>query len=234
MTEKNDHSSDARKPALPAGVVLLWVALGTQLLTFCGGKADEQTGQSGSGGQAGVSGHGGSENGGSDRPGFGGDNFAGHTAGCLANNTCGQGNGGFGGFAGQSGSAGMAGFSGQTGFGGHTAGCIGTCGGPCPPCPGTGGNQSEAGDAAPVEAGRTVRDAQSTEAMTNAASQLVAALSCYVLSGYEPDPCLPADDSLLSWLSNVPTGCQPHVTAGPFAGADDSQGRTCCYSVICE
>jgi len=79
-------------------------------------------------------------------------------------------------------------------------------------------------------------DAISAEAssMTMTAANVVSLQSCYVLSGYEPDPCLPIDDSLLSWLSNVPTSCQPHVTAGPFQGVDNQQGRTCCYFVACE
>jgi hypothetical protein len=65
------------------------------------------------------------------------------------------------------------------------------------------------------------------------AARVIAPQACYVLTGYEPDPCLPADDSLLPWLNGLPTGCQPHVTAGPFLG-QDGRSRICCYSVACD
>jgi hypothetical protein len=250
MAKKDERSRSSPKPALPGGAVLIWVALGVQLLTFCGGKTDEQTGQSGTGGQ-GTSGAFGGDgyaghtaeclrsgncpgfpgyDGSGGQGDFGGGGFAGHTAGCIG--TCGGPCGPCGGFGGEAGQSGSTGGGGFVGFGGHTAGCLGKCGDGCPPCA-PGGNNSDGGDAAAIEGGIAIRDARSAEAMTNAAPQSITPFSCYVLSGYEPDPCLPADDSLLPWLTNVPNGCPPHVVSGPFAGNDES-GRTCCYSVACE
>jgi hypothetical protein len=57
--------------------------------------------------------------------------------------------------------------------------------------------------------------------------------ACYVLSGYEPDPCLPADDALLGWLVAPNSACEAHVTAGPVTYRD-RRARSCCYSVTCD
>lgn len=242
--------------------MVFWVALGLALLTYCGGKTDD-SGSSGGG-------TGGNANGLAGTPANG---FGGHTSGCVASGTCGQGNGGFagdgfaghtaacianpgscpqfGGYAGMGGDTGQGGFSGQTGFGGHTAACLQpppiSCGGGCgcrPGCPCTpecpcldaGAVRVEAGAEAGVGIVDAAMEARLAEAslMSMSAPTTITPQSCYVLSGYEPDPCLPIDDALLSWLSNVPTGCRTHVTGGPFAGFDDGQGRTCCYSVACE
>jgi hypothetical protein len=59
------------------------------------------------------------------------------------------------------------------------------------------------------------------------------ARGCYPLGVGEGKPCLPADDSLLAWLDQKPTDCEPHVTEGPFDG-HDTLGRMCCYTVACE
>jgi hypothetical protein len=56
---------------------------------------------------------------------------------------------------------------------------------------------------------------------------------CYVLGGFEGDPCLPPDDAVLAWLDGGPRDCAPHVVAGPFNDYD-GHVRKCCYSVTCE
>ncbi|HXK16737.1 MAG TPA: hypothetical protein VNG33_02950, partial [Polyangiaceae bacterium] len=144
------------------------------------------------------------------------------------------GSGGFsgGGLGGNSGSAGSGGFSGYFGFGGHTQGCIGQCGGACPPCPPNGGTGSEAGGmggAAGAGAGGQA-DGGAPAAKRSAPRRISQA--CYPLTGYEPDACLPPDDSLLPWLTPLPSACTPTVTAGPELAALPD-GRACCYSVAC-
>ena len=134
--------------------MIVWIALGLGLLTFCGGQTDDaferrrgrrkgslehRSTVFGSHGcnctkvlripvpewkRAGARGEGRSGR-------FCGDGFAGHTGSCTRQCGCpgtpfAQACGGAGG---------QGGFSGQTGFGGHTSSCIGTCGGNCPPCP---------------------------------------------------------------------------------------------------
>jgi hypothetical protein len=91
---------------------------------------------------------------------------------------------------------------------------------------------SEAADADGAMGDAIEANSPEATSMTAAAAQASVALSCYLLAGYEPDPCLPADDALLPLLSNVPAGCQAHVIDGPFASADQ-HGRVCCYSVTC-
>ena len=84
-----------------------------------------------------------------------------------------------------------------------------------------------------ADAGMRVADATvevgSDEAslMTMAAASTVGRQACYDLSGHNAIRCLPVDDSLLPWLSNVPTGCRAHLTSGPFAQFDDRRGRMC-------
>jgi len=248
---KRDDSSSELGSTRSRALWILWTALGLALLTFCGGKTDDgstggmagdrRDGGSSSGGMSGGSGSGGSTTGTT----VGG--FGGHTGGCLGQcgGPCPPCTGGSGGFAGLGGVAGSGGFAGSgaglgglggsfagnglggAGFGGHTAGCIGQCGGICPPCPGPGDASAEAGDAAISDASVAQQSAATP------AAQTMVPPGCYALTGYEPDPCLPADDSLLSWLSDLPTGCTPHVTAGPVA-ATDGHERTCCYSVTCD
>jgi len=91
----------------------------------------------------------------------------------------------------------------------------------------------EAGDATAVDAADAKRDAPAESAASRMSAQAMSIPACYALSGYEDDPCLPADDSLLPWLSNVPKGCAVRVEAGPFF-ANDGQGRSCCYFVGCD
>jgi len=233
----------AGKRILPRGALLVWVALGLAFLTFCGGKTDDPGSGGGGTSTGGLAGH-----------------TAACTR--CDQGSCGYlcpiesgGSGGLGGLGG------FAGYGGPSSFGGagHTAFCSEApfpCGGQCfcrsdcpcsPSCPcvDASGTSNDARDSALSEATVVVRDALSevspddaplmseTSTMTMAAARPVALPSCYVLAGYEPDPCLSADDALLFWLSNVPTACKAHITAGPFVGAD-SQGRTCCYSVACE
>jgi hypothetical protein len=264
MATKGDATISAPRTARQRVVALVCVALGLGLLTFCGGKTDEgsggsagQSGFAGDGfgghtaaclrppycggpcglcpGQGGFGGEGGfgGDAGFGGEAGFGGTGFAGHTSGCV-NNPCEFGCGQCAGRGGNAGFAGQAGFSGQTGFGGHTSSCLGTCGGNCPPCPPDSGTKTEAGSDAAVRIADAAVEASSAQASPMAAASAITPQACYVLSGYEPDPCLPIDDSLLPWLSNVPRGCAAHVTAGPFVGVDDPQGRTCCYSLACE
>jgi hypothetical protein len=165
--------------------------------------------------------------------GFAGSGFAGHTGSCLGKCQPGcppsfcAGNGGNGGDAGRGGSAGFSGTAGigGTGFGGHTSSCPQNCG--CsgfPPCP------------VPDAGNDANRDAADRDGAPDAPMMSKAAgadkRACYGLAGYEADPCLPADDMLLSWL-NGPSDCVAHVTAGPSI-AFDGKGRACCYSVACE
>src|SRR5690349_4569360 len=111
MKDEGRESTD--KPAHSNAAVIVWVALGLGLLTFCGGKTDDGQSTGGAGGN-----------------GPGGDGYAGHTAECLLpGHPCGgpcrscPDQGGFGG---------EGGFSGD-GFAGHTAQCLsqpcGLCGG---------------------------------------------------------------------------------------------------------
>jgi hypothetical protein len=155
------------------------------------------------------------------RAGTGGGGFSGHTSGCLMG--CGASCGPC--LGGRGGTGGLGGFS------GHTSGCLNTCGGPCPPCPTTGGTSSEAGADAADSADASV-DGASDSAAASIAARASVPEACYALAGYEPDPCLPADDSILSWLSDLPTGCQPEVAGGPFLRYDGKQ-RTCCYAIAC-
>jgi hypothetical protein len=56
--------------------------------------------------------------------------------------------------------------------------------------------------------------------------------ACYPLSGFENDACLPADDTVLAWLTPLPTDCTPTVLDGPEPGRS-AAGRACCYTVAC-
>jgi len=215
---RNPSGKISRRAALPSAALVACALLSVELLTSCGGK--EEGGATG--GTAGRDGGSGTT---SSTAGFGG--YGGHTAGCLSGNwqccygqPCG-GSSGFGGSAdgsaGTDGSPGGGGF----GFGGHTSGCIGQCGGACPPCFDAGG---DAADAA-VDAHARAEPSQKTMA-----AEVIGTQACYTLSGYEADPCLPAEDSVLSWLGGLPTGCEPHISGGPFAG---TAARSCCYSIAC-
>jgi hypothetical protein len=227
---------------------LLWATFAIQALTDCSGRTEERAGQSGTSGSGGRGGQssgaqGGAPGGSGDTSASGYSGYAGHTAGCLQpNHTCGGpcgpcggnggisggGNGGISG-GGNAGSSGSGGFSGYVGFGGHTSGCIGQCGGACPPCPPNGGTSSDAGGMGGAGAGGQA-DGGAPAAKRAAPRRISQA--CYPLAGYEPDACLPPDDSLLPWLSPLPSACAPTVTAGPeLAGLPD--GRACCYSVAC-
>ena len=228
-------------------VPLLWVMFALQSLTNCSGKTEGQsngaggTGTTGSGGKAGAT-----QAGGDAAMSAGYAGYGPHTAGCLqpgAPHFCGGPCGGFcggnggsgnaGGIGGNAGSSGSGGFSGYAGFGGHTAGCIGKCGGGCPPCANGGASSGVGGlgaaGAAGVDAGGQP-DGGAPAAKQSAPRRSTQA--CYALSGYEPDPCLPADDSLLSWLAPLPSGCTPTVTAGPEP-VTRPDGQACCYSVAC-
>jgi hypothetical protein len=224
---------------------LLWVMFALQSLTNCSGKTDSGSigvggsGTTGSGGRAGAT-----QSGGDAAMSAGYAGYAPHTAGCLqpgAPRVCGGPCGGFcggnggsssgDGNGGNAGSSGSGGFSGYNGFAGHTAGCIGKCGDGCPPCPPNGGASSGVGGQgdAGVDAGGQ-SDGGAPAAQKSAPRR--SAQACYELTGYEPDPCLPADDSLLSWLAPLPSGCKPTVTAGPEP-VMRPDGPACCYSVAC-
>jgi hypothetical protein len=245
----------ARHGNVMRGASLLSATLAVLLLSYCGGETDN-SGTSGGNAGGGSGGTGGARDSGmagrdSGIAGTGG--FSGHTASCITmgcGSICGlcpdawAGTGG-GGFSGHTSGClnscgascgacpgGRGGTGGLGGFSGHTSGCINTCGGPCPPCPTTGGTSSESGadDANSADANG---DATSDGAEASIAARTIVLEACYALSGYEPDPCLPADDSILSWLTDLPTGCRSHVTGGPFSRHDGRQ-RTCCYAVACK
>ncbi|HVY29787.1 MAG TPA: hypothetical protein VHB79_24675 [Polyangiaceae bacterium] len=139
-----------------------------------------------------------------------------------------------------------AGMSGYVGYGGHTESCFGPaaqCGFGCPPCPnggssggGSGGTSGataggEAGNDAGGEAGAA--GAAPAKRVASAPRVRSSDRSCYQLSGFENDACLPADDSLLAWLSPLPSDCTPTVLDGPELVMRNA-GRACCYAVACE
>jgi hypothetical protein len=173
--------------------------------------------------------------------------FSGHTGICFMNPCAGGcwmpscGGAGQGGTSSGGAGAGQGGFSGHTGIcfmqpcspgcwqpscggassGGGRAGSGGTLGGA-----GFGGTGSGEGGLGGGGAGGA---AQMFESRAEPPRSVRA---CYLLSGYEGDPCLPADDGILTWLDDRPVRCEPHVTEGPFSGFD-GQVRTCCYTVAC-
>ena len=188
------------------------------------------TGGAGNGGIGGTSsggaGNGGAGNAGAGNGGTAGggmSGFAGHTSACTGCSPncpwlCG-GNGGTGatGGGGSGGDAGNGGTDsgGMAGFAGHTQSCGGL---PCGAGGSTVGGASGAGG--------------SSMAMSAPIVSAAMHQGCYALTGYEPDPCLPGDDSLTSWLTGLPGGCKPHVESGPRLTADFT-GRQCCYAVSC-
>ncbi|HEX2872242.1 MAG TPA: hypothetical protein VHP33_13315 [Polyangiaceae bacterium] len=209
---------------------MLWVGFVLQALTYCSGSSD----RGGDGGSAGLG-------------------FAGHTADCLnvchggcADFMCRGGNGGTatsgagGALAGNGGAnAGNAGFGGF-GFSGHTGNCLNGCGPTCGvPCGGTGGVSAGGTPAASGGMGGAL-DGLAGEAGQAAGGEPAAmrrsppseSRACYELTGYEADPCLPPDDSLLEWLNAPNLGCKLSVDGGPTLMTGPI-GRACCYSVSC-
>lgn len=148
------------------------------------------------------------------------------------------------------GGGGKGGVGGIAAFSGHTSECIDNpcSGGPCGTCSGgSGGHGGVAGapDAGDADAGADVgdadggdTDASDGQAAAQSSAQWSAAPShqrraCYAQGGYGPNPCLPADDALLSWLGDLPNDCQARVVAGPFV-VYERKNRACCYSVDCD
>jgi len=246
MNMERDDANANHRAVLSTVMVFLGTVAFLVLLTFCGSSSED-----GPGGTAGLdggshaSGGGGSSAGSTTSTATG---FGGHTAGCPQQCGC---NGfppcstqdassdakdGAGETAtspdastkdGAGGSGGMGGFAGA-GFGGHTAGCPQQCG--CagfPPCA-----SPDAGADARSAANRAFSRGMDRR-WAKMFTQELGTRACYALTGYEPDPCLPADDSLVPWLGKLPATCQPHVVDGPVAGFND-KGRTCCYSVSCD
>ncbi len=175
------------------------------LLSQCGGKESTDGSDGSNGGAAGMT----------------------SSSGGAAGVNGGKGGIGGGGLAGTAGISGMAGM-GNYSFGGHTGSCIGN---PCMPgcgfCSGTGGGgqTSQGGDTGVAGAGG-VNDAKSLR-------DREAIRACYSVSAYQAGPCLPADDTLLSWIDNVPTSCDGHIVDGPYATAESDGMKSCCYAVKC-
>ena len=254
-------SHDGERPHLvPIRNPFWWFVLSLVLLTFCGGSTSDDRGAGGSAGTGGTAGTG--ANGGfsghtSDCVGpgascggqcgpcpdsgsagavggtVGNGGFSGHTSDCIgygAGTECGGGCPP----CPDSGSAGAVGGSvGNGGFSGHTGDCISGCGASCPyPCWDGGddgaGGLSDAGDAALDGNGSMGTPSSSSFKATPPK----ASIACYSLAGYGTAPCLPADDTLLSWLRGAPKHCQARVVGGPFL-TSEPKGRACCYDVTC-
>ena len=216
---------------VPRWAVLLWATLGIQSLTYCSGKTETMGGGSGSTSREGNT----SSEGGST------SNQGNTSSQRCIDDPCGPGCGlACGGTAGEGGSAGVGGFP-PLGFSGHTSGCASF---PClPGCgsfsspewggPGGGGSGNaggaEHGDGGATEGGAGLGDGGAPDSQFRRAPSVQA---CYPLAGYEPDPCLPSDDSLLSWLQGIPQACDASVTGEPTVQSSPA-GRKCCYSIIC-
>jgi hypothetical protein len=218
---------------------------GTTSGTSNGGDAGVSSGGVSSGGVS----SGGVSSGGTDTGGVNTGGFAGHTSGC-ATDPCAPGCG-FCGGAGQGGVAGQGGNGGFAGaFAGHTGSCM--CGPGCSNvnCGGAGqggvggaGNGGDAGRSGSAgfagfagfagHTGSGFANLPSDEKPEPMAIQPSVHRGCYVLGGFENDPCLPADDAVLAWLDQRPGDCEPRVAAGPFNDYD-GHVRKCCYSLSCE
>jgi hypothetical protein len=231
------------KSEQPAWVKLLWAGIVLQSLTYCSGSTD------------GGGGHGGTSSGGTDTM-----SYAGHTAGCAKNcgpgctgypgcasNSAGtpsSGNGGMPGSGGNSGGiGGSGGYGGYGGFGfaGHTADCLNNCHPGCGFCGGQNGGGTPAsgsgglGGALDGLGGAGAGEGGEASSGAPPAMRRLAATesrACYALTGYEADPCLPPDDSLLQWLNSPNLGCPLTVVGGPTL-TSGAIGRACCYSVSC-
>jgi hypothetical protein len=149
--------------------------------------------------------------------------------GSRGTGTSGNGGGGNGGT-----SAGFGGF----GFAGHTSDCLNNCHPGCgQPCGGTNSGGTPAAGASGLGGafdGLGGEGGQAAGGEPPAMRRIPAreGRACYDLTGYEADPCLPADDSLLEWLSSPNLGCPLTVQSGPELMSGPI-GRACCYSVSC-
>lgn len=218
-------------PAKPRPwVALLWAGLLLHSSTYCSGTTDSKGGS------------------GRDNAGAAGLGFAGHTADCLnvCHGGCAMCRGGNGGNATPgaggmlAGSGGASSSNGGFGFSGHTGNCLNGCGPTCGvPCGGIGGVSAGGTPAASGGMGGAL-DGLAGEAGQAAGGEPAAmrrspaseSLACYELTGYEADPCLPPDDSLLEWLNAPNLGCKLSVDGGPTLMTGPI-GRACCYSVSC-
>jgi hypothetical protein len=194
----------------------------------CAGSGGVSGGMGGAG-LAGTAGMAGTNN-----AGYG---FGGHTAGCIQNH-CMPGCGfhpecaGSGGVSGGMGGAGLGGMGGA-GLGGMGGAGLGGMGGA--ELGGMGGAElgGEGGVGEPAgQAGEPAGRARLRSAASGASAAAATLTACYVLAGYEPDPCLPADASLASWFDELPAGCEPKVVTGPILEATRSE-RRCCYGISC-
>jgi hypothetical protein len=233
---------------------LVWSVLGLALLTFCGGKTEHASGGNGGEGTAGSLGSGGF----AGHTASCGTNPCQQMCGCRLECGCAPGGtGGVGGVGGTgttgcdanpcapgcepacvpdsgdadlgdvgSGSGGSGGVDSSVGDSGSVDSGTGTGGGGIG---GVGGMNADSGDgeASPDRAQLFARQ------IAVPTAPAMPSRACYTLSGYEPDPCLPADDTLLAWFGDLPTTCQTHVVAGPFL-AYERDTRACCYSVSCD
>jgi hypothetical protein len=235
---------------------------GTTSGTSNGGNAGVSSGGVSSGGvssggvsSGGVS-SGGVSSGGTNTGGVSTGGFAGHTGQCIGNPCApgcgfcaGAGQGGVSGDGNGGQTTGGAGFAGT--FAGHTSGCFANpcmCTGGCGAQGGQGGlsgggnggvsgNAGISGSAGVTgfagHTGSGFAKLPSNEKPDTTALLPSVTRGCYVLGGFEGDPCLPADDTVLAWLDGRPSDCEPHVAAGPFTD-HDGHVRKCCYSVTCE
>jgi hypothetical protein len=136
------------------------------------------------------------------------------------------------------------------GFAGHTADCLSNCHPGCYPLCGGGAGGTPAGGndglggaldglGGAGDGGQAMGGAGEGGQAPGGAARQARRVStpresraCYALTGYEADPCLPADDALLAWLSVPNLGCPLTVVGGP-ALMSGPIGRACCYSVSC-
>jgi len=225
-------------------VSLLWVGFLLQSLTYCSGSTTTRGGSSAAG-DAGLG-----------AAGQTADCISSCHLGCpCAGGTSAggssTGSSGIGGTSAGGSSTGSSGIGGtiagsMMGFAGHTSDCLTNCHGGCGFCGGgpnggtpaggtngLGGALDGLGGAA--EGGQTLGgapDGGAPAAKRISAAQEQEQRACYALSGYEADPCLPADDSLLAWLSTPNMGCPLTVVSGPSLMSGPI-GRACCYSVSC-